>query len=54
MMAIVYPILGVLIVGGVGLCFAVGLWGILEFVDAERSRREEGDGQGKGEGSRNG
>lgn len=40
MSVIVYPILGVLIVGFMGLFFMIGMQGVLMLIEAEQGRKE--------------
>lgn len=40
MSVIVYPVLGVLIVGLMGLFFVIGMQGVLMLIEAEQDRKE--------------
>lgn len=40
MSMIIYPILGVLIVGLMGFCFAVGAYGLVMLIQAEKDRHK--------------
>lgn len=40
MSVIIYPILGVLIVGFMGLFFTIGIQGVLMLIEAEQDRKE--------------
>ena len=39
-MFIFYPVLGVLLIGLMGLCFSIGLYGILLVFEMEKDRKE--------------